>query len=51
MINEQDCVVLTEDVPDAGLVTGGIGTVVHVRSREAGYEVEFRTLAAERWLW
>ncbi len=30
MINEHDGVVLTDDIPDAGLEAGDIGTVVHV---------------------
>jgi hypothetical protein len=44
MINEHDCVILTEDVPDVGLEAGDIGTVVHVHAGGAGYEVEFMTL-------
>jgi hypothetical protein len=30
MINEHDCVVLTQDLPDEGLKAGDIGTVVHI---------------------
>jgi hypothetical protein len=47
MINEHDMVVLMEDVPDAGLETGDIGTVVHVHKGGAGYEVEIMTLAGD----
>ena len=47
MIKEHDCVVLTRDVPEAGLKAGDIGTVVHVHTGDAGYEVEFMTLAGE----
>ena len=47
MINEHDCVVLTQDVPEASLEAGDIGTVVHVHGDGAGYEVEFMTLAGE----
>lgn len=47
MINEHDCVVLTDGIPDAGLEAGDIGTVVHVHKGGAGYEVEFMTLAGE----
>ena len=47
MIKEHDCVVLTEDFPEAGLEAGDIGTVVHVHAGDAGYEVEFMTLAGE----
>jgi hypothetical protein len=47
MINEHDCVVLTEDVPERSLEAGDIGTVVHVHEDGAGYEVEFMTLAGE----
>jgi Domain of unknown function (DUF4926) len=46
-INEHDVVVLTEGVPDAGLEAGDIGTVVHVHSGGAGYEVEFMTLTGD----
>jgi len=47
MINEHDCVVLTQDVPEEGLQAGDIGTVVHIHQGGAGYEVEFMTLAGE----
>lgn len=47
MIREHDCVVLTQDLPDEGLQTGDIGTVVHIHQKDAGYEVEFMTLAGE----
>ena len=47
MIREHDCVVLTQDLPDAGLQAGDIGTVVHIHQAGAGYEVEFMTLAGE----
>ncbi|MDX9973552.1 MAG: DUF4926 domain-containing protein [FCB group bacterium] len=47
MINEHDCVVLTQDLPDEGLKTGDIGTVVHIHPDANGYEVEFMTLAGE----
>ena len=47
MIQEHDCVVLTRDVPEAGLEAGDIGTAVHVHTGGAGYEVEFMTLAGE----
>ena len=44
MINEHDCVVLTEDLSAAGLVAGDVGTVVHVHKGGAAYEVEFVTM-------
>jgi hypothetical protein len=47
MVNEHDCVVLTQDVPQEALQAGDIGTVVHVHPGGAGYEVEFMTLAGE----
>lgn len=47
MIQEHDCVVLTQDLPDEGLQAGDIGTVVHIHQGGAGYEVEFMTLAGE----
>ena len=47
MINEHDCVVLTQDIPAQGLQVGDIGTVVHVHRDGAAFEVEFMTLAGE----
>ncbi len=47
MINEHDCVVLTQDVPEEGFQAGDIATVVHIHQGGAGYEVEFMTLAGE----
>ncbi len=47
MINEHDCVVLTEDLAEENLKAGDIGTVVHIHQNGAGYEVEFMTLAGE----
>lgn len=47
MINEHDCVVLTSDLPAAGLRAGDVGAVVHVHADGAGYEVEFVTLTGE----
>jgi hypothetical protein len=44
-IKEHDCVVLSQDVPGAGLEAGDIGTVVHVHPGGSGYEVEFMMLA------
>jgi hypothetical protein len=46
-MQEHDCVVLTEDMPECGLRAGDIGTVVHVHKEGAGYEVEFVTLTGE----
>lgn len=42
-IREHDCVVLTADLP--GLKAGDIGTVVHIHTGGAAYEVEFMTFA------
>lgn len=47
MINEHDCIVLTENLPDDGLQAGDVGTVVHVHRDGAAYEVEFITLTGE----
>ena len=38
---EHSRAVLCEDRPEAGLRVGDVGTVVHVYSEGAGYEVEF----------
>ena len=42
MIRELDLVALTHDLPEYGLKTGDVGTVVLVHVRP-GYEVEFMT--------
>jgi len=43
MIKELDSVVLTVDLPEHGLKTGDVGTVVLMHD-SGGYEVEFITL-------
>jgi hypothetical protein len=47
MIHEHDCIVLTDDLPEAGLEAGDVGTVVHVHAAGAAYEIEFMTLTGE----
>lgn len=47
MIHEHDCVVLTCDLPDLGLVRGDVGAVVHVHGQGAAFEVEFVTLSGD----
>ncbi|MFZ4792106.1 MAG: DUF4926 domain-containing protein [Candidatus Competibacteraceae bacterium] len=47
MINELDCIVLTTDLPERGLSSGDIGTVVMVHQNGRGFEVEFVTLDGE----
>lgn len=47
MIHELDPVVLTEDLPKAGLRAGDVGWIVMVHGGGAGYEVEFVTLSGE----
>ena len=49
MIEEHDCVVLTQNIPEAGLEAGDIGTVIRIHDGGAGYDVELMTLAAP-WL-
>ncbi len=44
MIQEHDCIVLTQDIPEQRLRAGDVGTVIHVHGIDAGYEVEFMTL-------
>ena len=44
MIQEHDCIVLTEDIPSERLKAGDVGTVVHIHRDGAAYEVEFVTL-------
>ena len=47
MIEEHDCIVLTQDIPDEGLLAGDVGTVVHIHGDSAAYEVEFMTLTGQ----
>jgi hypothetical protein len=44
MIQEHECIVLTQDIPDESLQAGDVGTVVHIHGDAAAYEVEFMTL-------
>ena len=46
-IKEHDCIVLTGDVPEAGLEAGDVGTVIHLHAGDAAYEVEVITLVGE----
>jgi hypothetical protein len=43
-IKEHDCVVLSSHLPSEGLLSGDVGTFVHIHPDEAVYEVEFATL-------
>lgn len=47
MISELGTLVLTRGVPEHNLEAGDVGTVVHVYSDGAAYEVEFVTAAGE----
>ncbi len=47
MIRELDQIVLKEDLPEYGLKTGDIGTVVLIHAKGKGYEVEFVALDGE----
>jgi hypothetical protein len=47
MIKELDPVILTERLSDARLEAGDVGWVVLVHRDDAGFEVEFVTLAGE----
>lgn len=44
MMREHDRVVLLKDLPGAGLVSGDVGTIVHVYSDHIALEVEFVSL-------
>ncbi len=44
-IKENNCVVLTRDLPDENLKAGDVGAVVHIHKGGEAYEVEFVTLA------
>lgn len=43
-IHELDRVVLTTSLPDEHLVSGDVGTVVHVYADGRAFEIEFTTL-------
>ena len=47
MIQEHDCIVLTQDIQNEGLQAGDVGTVVHIYQDGAVYEVEFATLTGQ----
>lgn len=47
MVKELDTVILARDIPEQKLRAGDLGTVVHVHSGGAAYEVEFVTLGGE----
>ena len=47
MIQELDRIILTTDLPEQGLKTGDIGTVVLVHEKNNGFEVEFVSLDGE----
>ena len=40
-------VVLREEIPDQGLKTGDVGTVIHVHNKGEAFEVEFIALDGE----
>jgi len=44
MINEHDCIVLTQDLLEEGLQAGDVGTVIHIHQGGVAHEVEFVTL-------
>lgn len=44
MLKEHERAVLTVDLPDLALKAGDLGTIVHVYSDQAAYEIEFFTL-------
>ena len=46
-IKELDQVVLLKDLPEHGLRSGDIGTIVLIHNGGEGYEVEFMTLDGE----
>ncbi len=44
MIKEHERVVLKKGIPEQGLKTGDVGTVVHIYKKGEAFEVEFLTL-------
>ena len=47
MIQELDRIILTTDLPEYGLHSGDIGTVVLKHQKAEGFEVEFASLDGE----
>ncbi len=47
MIQELDRIILTVDLPEYGLQTGDIGTIVLIHEKQNGFEVEFVSLDGE----
>ena len=47
MIKEHDRVVLTDSIPEQGLVPGDVGTVIHIYNSNEAYEIEFLSLDGE----
>lgn len=47
MIKEHDRIVLSKDLPTEGLLSGDVGTVVHIYNKGEAFEVEFMTLGGE----
>jgi hypothetical protein len=47
MIKEHERVVLKKGIPEEGLKTGDVGTVVHIYKKGEAFEVEFLTLHGE----
>lgn len=41
MIEEHERVILKEEVPDHGLKTGDVGTVIQLQKKGVAFEVEF----------
>ena len=46
-MNELDVVVLTGDIPEYGLKSGDVGTIVFVAPDESAYQVEFMALTGD----
>jgi hypothetical protein len=47
MLEELETIALTRDLPEQGLKSGDIGTIVLVYENGQAYEVEFMTLKGE----
>ncbi len=44
MLREHDRIVLNQDIPQAGLQVGDVGTIIHVYQDGVAFEVEFLAL-------
>lgn len=47
MFKEHERIILTQDIPQEGLKTGDVGTIVHIYPQGVAFEVEFVSLTGD----